>query len=74
MNGARDRERLELLYGRYQPYGTLEPGDGSERCLVCRSRDARFSFYVWLPSPKPVCGALHAAAVRDRIEHDRLLS
>ncbi len=67
-----ENDNLEFLYGRAHPYGYLEAGDGSERCLICRTRDARFSFYVWLPSPKPVCGPLHAQALRDRIERSRL--
>jgi hypothetical protein len=47
------------LYGRVEPIGTLEPGDGSERCVICGVRPHP-SYYVWADVPYPVCGVTHA--------------
>lgn len=66
-----EEQELFELYGRCLPYGALEIGDGTERCVMCRTRDPRFSFYVWLPGPYPVCGPLHADTLRWRLERVR---
>lgn len=68
-----EEQELFELYGRLLPYGELEQGDGSERCLICRYRHPDFSFYVWLPGPFPVCGPLHAQVLRERLESPKLI-
>lgn len=73
MTGPWTPEQQELfeLYGRVYPWGSIERGDGSERCLICGSRDSRFSFYVWLPGPFPVCGQLHANTLEERMRRSK---
>jgi hypothetical protein len=53
-------EAIRQRYGRLEPFGTLEPGDGSERCLICGWRATSESFYIWAPAPFPVCSRRHA--------------
>jgi hypothetical protein len=55
-----DRAELLATYGRVLPIGTIEPGDGTERCLVCGYRDNRSGFLLWLPGPMSVCSIEHA--------------
>lgn len=63
MTELTDEQVLELYrrYGRVRSYGTIERGDGSERCVVCSLREIDHSWYVWSPGPTPVCSHRHAA-------------
>lgn len=71
---TRREVEVELIerYGRALPYGTVEVGDASERCLVCSLRKRGETFYVWLPGPMPVCSLHHAGKLRRHLEQRRL--
>lgn len=55
-----DRAELLATYGRVRPVGTIETGDGTERCLVCGYRDNCSGFLLWFPGPMSVCSIEHA--------------
>jgi len=54
---------LLALYGRVEPYGTVEPGTAPSAAPV-RPTPTN----VWLPGPFPVCSPEHAARWREYIE------
>lgn len=63
-------ETCELLrtYRRVLPWGACETDDGSERCVVCGTRNSNTALLIWCSGPFSVCGFLHAHIWRDRME------